>query len=223
VATAGRDDRPVRALRCASRRVLPTDPDLRGRVGPARDVRRDSDVVDAQFVEIAPDVRVVQPIEFRVRRPALDGTMTMTCEVTPSTPDHASTSGPRMCPTGSTLQVTRRDCRLLQSPTSAKQDHTGPLKGSLRDNARSPTRMRASPAVPARRSPGTAKRSPTHRPTRARFHPRCGHPCSAGPSSRGSSNAAASPASRGSRAVAQGKKDLSGLSRAYHAGGGQRR
>ena len=30
VATAGRDDRPVRALRCASRRVLPTGPDLRG-------------------------------------------------------------------------------------------------------------------------------------------------------------------------------------------------
>src|SRR5450755_3434298 len=32
-------------------------------------------------------------------------------EVTPSTPDHASTSGPTMCPTGSTLQITRRDCR----------------------------------------------------------------------------------------------------------------
>src|SRR5919108_90927 len=32
-------------------------------------------------------------------------------EVTPSTPDHASTSGPTMCPTRSTLQITRRDCR----------------------------------------------------------------------------------------------------------------
>jgi len=32
-------------------------------------------------------------------------------EVTPSTPDHASTSGPTICPTGSTLQITRRDCR----------------------------------------------------------------------------------------------------------------
>jgi hypothetical protein len=32
-------------------------------------------------------------------------------EVTPSTPDQASTSGPTMCPTGSTLQITRRDCR----------------------------------------------------------------------------------------------------------------
>jgi hypothetical protein len=32
-------------------------------------------------------------------------------EVTPSTPDHAATSGPTMCPTGSTLQITRRDCR----------------------------------------------------------------------------------------------------------------
>ncbi len=32
-------------------------------------------------------------------------------EVTPSMPDHASTSGPTMCPTGSTLQITRRDRR----------------------------------------------------------------------------------------------------------------
>ena len=31
--------------------------------------------------------------------------------VTPPTPDHASTSWPTMGPTGSTLQITRRDCR----------------------------------------------------------------------------------------------------------------
>jgi len=66
-------------------------------------------MVDARFVEIVPDVRVVQQIEFVSQDPALHGTMTMTWEATPSTPDHASTSGPRMCPTGSTLQITRRD------------------------------------------------------------------------------------------------------------------
>src|SRR5450755_628604 len=74
------DDRPVRALRCASRRVLPTDPGVRGRVG-------------------------------RAGSPPSTPTWSTPWEVTPSTPDHASTSGPTMCPTGSTLQIARRDCR----------------------------------------------------------------------------------------------------------------
>src|SRR5450755_329014 len=74
------DDRPVRALRCASRRVLLTGPGVRGRVG-------------------------------RVGSPPSTPTWSTPWEVTPSTPDHASTSGPTMCPTGSTLQITRRDCR----------------------------------------------------------------------------------------------------------------
>src|SRR5665811_119427 len=51
----------------------------------------------------------------RTRRPRGKSASTPTWstprEVTPSTPDHASTSGPTMCPTGSTLQITRRDCR----------------------------------------------------------------------------------------------------------------
>jgi hypothetical protein len=38
-------------------------------------------VVDARFVEIVPDVRVVQQIEFVSEDPALHGTMTMTWEV----------------------------------------------------------------------------------------------------------------------------------------------
>jgi hypothetical protein len=74
------DDRPVRALRCASRRVLPTGPGVRGRVG-------------------------------RAGSPPSTPTWSTPWEVTPSTPDHASTSGPTMCPTGSNLQITRRDCR----------------------------------------------------------------------------------------------------------------
>src|SRR5260370_22032341 len=48
----------------------------------------------------------------RTRRPrgksAVDSDVVALWEVTPSTPDHASTSGPTMCPTGSTLQITRR-------------------------------------------------------------------------------------------------------------------
>ncbi len=52
----------------------------------------------------------------RTRRPrgksAVDSDVWSTpWEVTPSMPDHASTSGPTMCPTGSTLQITRRDRR----------------------------------------------------------------------------------------------------------------
>jgi hypothetical protein len=57
------DDRPVRALRCASRRVLPTDPGVRGRVG-------------------------------RAGSPPSTPTWSTPWEVTPSTPNHASTSGP---------------------------------------------------------------------------------------------------------------------------------
>ena len=47
----------------------------------------------------------------RAGSPSSTPTWSTPWEVTPSTPDHASTSGPTMCPTGSTLQITRRDCR----------------------------------------------------------------------------------------------------------------
>jgi uncharacterized protein YndB with AHSA1/START domain len=42
----------------------------------------DSDVVDARFVDIVPDRRVVQAVEFESDDPAFAGTMTMTWEVT---------------------------------------------------------------------------------------------------------------------------------------------
>jgi hypothetical protein len=61
------------------RRVLPTGPGVRGRVGRAGSPPSTSGVVDG-----------------------MGGP--------PSTSDHASTSGPTKCPTGSTLQITRRDC-----------------------------------------------------------------------------------------------------------------
>lgn len=43
----------------------------------------DTDVVEARFVDIVPDVRVVQAADFVSDDPAFAGTMTMTWEVTP--------------------------------------------------------------------------------------------------------------------------------------------
>jgi uncharacterized protein YndB with AHSA1/START domain len=42
----------------------------------------DSDVVEARFVDLVPDVRVVQAVDFVSDDPAFGGTMTMTWEVT---------------------------------------------------------------------------------------------------------------------------------------------
>jgi uncharacterized protein YndB with AHSA1/START domain len=42
----------------------------------------DTDVVDARYVEIVPDARVVQAVDFLSDDPALAGTMTMTWELT---------------------------------------------------------------------------------------------------------------------------------------------
>jgi uncharacterized protein YndB with AHSA1/START domain len=42
----------------------------------------DSDVVEARFVDVVPDVRVVQEVDFVSDDPAFAGTMTMTWEVT---------------------------------------------------------------------------------------------------------------------------------------------
>jgi uncharacterized protein YndB with AHSA1/START domain len=43
----------------------------------------DSDVVEARFIEVVPDVRVVQAVDFESSDPAYAGTMTMTWEITP--------------------------------------------------------------------------------------------------------------------------------------------
>ena len=42
----------------------------------------DSDIVEGRFVEIVPDARVVQSVDFVSDDPAYAGTMTMTWEVT---------------------------------------------------------------------------------------------------------------------------------------------
>lgn len=42
----------------------------------------DSDVVDVRFVEVVPDDRVVQAVDFESDEPAYTGTMTMTWAVT---------------------------------------------------------------------------------------------------------------------------------------------
>lgn len=42
----------------------------------------DSDIVEARYVDIVPDVRVVQAVDFVSDDPAFGGTMTMTWEVT---------------------------------------------------------------------------------------------------------------------------------------------
>lgn len=43
----------------------------------------DSDVVEARFVDVVPEVRVVQEVDFVSDDPAFAGTMTMTWQVTP--------------------------------------------------------------------------------------------------------------------------------------------
>jgi uncharacterized protein YndB with AHSA1/START domain len=48
----------------------------------ARKSTADSDIVEARYVDIVPDVRVVQAVDFVSGDPAFAGTMTMTWEVT---------------------------------------------------------------------------------------------------------------------------------------------
>ena len=44
----------------------------------------DSDIVDVRFLELVPDTRVVQAVDFVADDPAFAGTMTMTWELAPS-------------------------------------------------------------------------------------------------------------------------------------------
>lgn len=75
----------------------------------------DSDVVDVRFVEIAPDDRVVQAVEFESDDPSFAGTMTMTWTVTA-----VSTGG------------TRVDIRADDVPPGiSADDHVDGLRSSL--------------------------------------------------------------------------------------------
>jgi uncharacterized protein YndB with AHSA1/START domain len=62
-----------------SYRLVLTYADASRAPGKATD---DSDIVEARYVDVVPDVRVVQAVEFVSDDPAVAGTMTMTWEVT---------------------------------------------------------------------------------------------------------------------------------------------
>jgi uncharacterized protein YndB with AHSA1/START domain len=62
-------------------RMVLTYTDASGSRGKAT---ADSDVVDVRFVEIVPDVRIVQAVDFESDNPAFAGTMTMTWELVPA-------------------------------------------------------------------------------------------------------------------------------------------
>lgn len=63
-----------------SYRLVLTYADPSRRMGKAT---ADSDIVEARYVDIVPEVRVVQAVDFVSDDPAFAGTMTMTWEVTP--------------------------------------------------------------------------------------------------------------------------------------------
>jgi uncharacterized protein YndB with AHSA1/START domain len=83
MATPAGDERSVRALRRAVRRVVPARTDLRGRSTARGKTTADSDVVEARFVDVVPGARVVQAVDFVSDDPDQAGTMTMTWEVAP--------------------------------------------------------------------------------------------------------------------------------------------
>jgi uncharacterized protein YndB with AHSA1/START domain len=62
-----------------SYRLVLTYADASGAPGKAA---ADTDIIEARFVDIAPDVRIVQEVDFVSDDPAFAGTMTMTWEVT---------------------------------------------------------------------------------------------------------------------------------------------
>jgi uncharacterized protein YndB with AHSA1/START domain len=62
-------------------RMVLTYTDASGSRGKAT---ADSDVVDVRFVEIVPDVRIVQAVDFESDNPAFAGTMTMTWQLVPA-------------------------------------------------------------------------------------------------------------------------------------------
>ena len=79
----------------------------------------DSDVVDARFVEIVPDERVVHAVDFVSDDPAFSGTMTMTWEVSPA-------------PDGSLVELRADDV----SVGISAEDHVAGLTSSLANLAR---------------------------------------------------------------------------------------
>jgi uncharacterized protein YndB with AHSA1/START domain len=79
----------------------------------------DSDIVEARFVEVVPEVRVVQAIDFVSEDPAFVGTMTMTWEVT-------AIDG------GSRVEITASDV----PDGISEEDHAAGMSSSLRKLAK---------------------------------------------------------------------------------------
>jgi uncharacterized protein YndB with AHSA1/START domain len=81
----------------------------------------DSDVIEARYIDIVPDARVVQDVDFESDDPAFAGTMTMTWESPPSMEGLEWTSPPAMSPTASPPRTTRQDWRppWRSSPTTS--------------------------------------------------------------------------------------------------------
>ena len=79
----------------------------------------DSDVVEARFVELVPDVRLVQAVEFVSDDPAFAGTMTMTWSLEPVD--------------GGTLVTIRADD---VPPGISAEDHAAGMAASLENLAR---------------------------------------------------------------------------------------
>ena len=79
----------------------------------------DSDVVEARFVELVPDVRLVQAVEFVSDDPAFAGTMTMTWSLEPVD--------------GGTLVTIRADA---VPPGISAEDHAAGMAASLENLAR---------------------------------------------------------------------------------------
>jgi uncharacterized protein YndB with AHSA1/START domain len=76
----------------------------------------DSDVVEAQFVELEPGVRVVQAVEFESEDPAYAGTMTMTWSLQP-------------VEAGTRVEIRAEDV----PPGISAEDHAAGLESSLRN------------------------------------------------------------------------------------------
>lgn len=106
LAATRRDERQIRAIRRAAGRLLSGRADLRGRLDRTGQGHRESDIVEARFVDIVPGLRVVQAVDFVSDDPAHAGTMTMTGRSPQSTPGPAWTSAPTTSPPESPRRIT---------------------------------------------------------------------------------------------------------------------
>jgi uncharacterized protein YndB with AHSA1/START domain len=95
----------------------------------------DSDIVEARYIDIVANERVVQAVDFVSDDPAFAGTMTMTWAVRASTTELASKSPPTMSQTASPPATTQQDSppRWPTSPATWSRSATDvPAKSRFR-------------------------------------------------------------------------------------------